>query len=145
MRIILKRIGIYFFCVVAIGCVTSSILYRESAKLKEIRFEKQPLEESEQKSTVTEMKNIENEKIENETIEYEKIIEVSGDHTPEERFLVKEESGYLVVYDRLSMKQYDETTIRLQDLPEELQSVVKEGVYFMNEESLYSFLASYSS
>ena len=147
---ILRRIGIYFFCVVAFGCVTSSILYRESEKLKEIRLEKQPLEENKQDSNrqdsaVTEKQSIENGNIENEAIEYEKIIEVSGDHTPEERFLVKEESGYLVIYDRLSMKQYDETTIHLLDLPMELQSAVKEGLYFMNEEALYSFLESYSS
>ena len=41
---ILKRIGIYFFCVVAFGCVTSSILYRGSEKLKEIRFRVKPEE-----------------------------------------------------------------------------------------------------
>lgn len=145
----MKRIGIYFFCVVAFGCVTSSILYRESEKLKEIRLEKQPLEEKiseyDEESAVTENQNIENEKIENEKNKTEKIIEVSGDHTPRERFLVKEEYGYLVVYDKLTMKQYDETTIQIQDLPEELQAAVKEGLYFMNEESLYSFLESYSS
>ena len=131
---ILRRIGIYFFCVVALGCVTSSILYRESEKAKEIRFEKQAHEErtleSEQESDVTE-----------ET----KIIEVSGEQTPEERFLVIEEYGYLVIYDRLTMKQYDETTIRLSDLPKELQTAVMEGLYFMNEEALYAFLESYSS
>ena len=37
---ILKRIGIYFFCVVALGCVTSSILYRRSEEANEIRLEK---------------------------------------------------------------------------------------------------------
>ncbi len=130
----MKRIGIYFFCVVAIGCVTSSILYRESEKSKEIRLEKQAHEEdvidSEQESAVT---------------ENEKMIEVSGDHAPEERFLVIEEYGYLVVYDRLTMKQYDETTIQVQNLPEELQKAVIEGLYFLNEEALYAFLESYSS
>jgi len=144
---ILKRIGIYFFCVVAFGCVTSSILYHESEKSKEIRLEKQPFEETRsefrQESVVTEKQNIESEKIEH--IEHEKLIEVSGDSAPEERFLVKEEYGYLVIYDRLSMKPYDETTIRLEDLPSELQTMVREGLYFRNEEALYSFLESYSS
>ena len=146
----MKRIGIYFFCVVAFGCVTSSILYRESEKLKEFRLEKQPFEENSsesiiQESVVTEKQNIEHEKIKNEINENEKMIEVSGDHTSKERFLVKEVAGYLVVYDRISMKQYDETTIHLQDLPVELQAEVKEGLYFINEEALYSFLESYSS
>ena len=141
---ILKRIGIYFFCVVAFGCVTSSILYRESEKLKEIRLEKQPLEEklseSGQESAISEQPNREDEKI-----EQERILEVSSDPATKERFFVKEEYGYLVIYDRLSMKQYDETTIQIQDLPKELQNAVKEGLYFMNEEALYSFLESYSS
>ena len=33
----MKRISIYFFCVVAIGCITSSILYWENEKTNEIK------------------------------------------------------------------------------------------------------------
>ena len=86
--------------------------------------------ESEQESAVTEQV---------------KIIEVSGNQEPEERFFVVEESGYLVIYDRLTKKPYDETTSRGADLPNELQAAVIEGLYFMNEEALYAFLESYSS
>ena len=46
---ILKRISIYFFCVVALGCVTSSILYRQSEKANEIRLEKFASETSEER------------------------------------------------------------------------------------------------
>lgn len=145
----MKRIGIYFFCVVALGCVTSSILYHGSEKLKEIRLEQQPLEkatlESEEESSVIENEGFENEGFENEKSEIQKIIEVSGENMPKERFLVIEEYGYLVVYDRLTMKQYDETTIQVQDLPEELQKSVVEGLYFLNEKALYAFLENYSS
>ena len=129
MRIILKRIGIYFFCVVAIGCVTSSILYRESEKEKEVRLERERLET----------------KQESRQEESEQIIEVSDSNFSKERFFVTEEYGYLVIYDRVTMKQYDETTIRLQDLPSELQGMVMEGLYFLNEEELYAFLENYSS
>ena len=126
---ILKRIGIYFFCVVAIGCVTSSILYRESEKEKEIELEREYLE-TKQESTQEET---------------EQIIEVSDSNSSKERFFVTEEYGYLVIYDRVKMKQYDETTIQLQDLPSELQTMVMEGLYFGNEEELYAFLENYSS
>ncbi len=129
---ILKRIGIYFFCVVAIGCVTSSILYRENEKTKEIQLEKQE-------------KQIAEVKQERGQGESEKLIEVSENHLSGERFLVTEEYGYLVIYDRLAMKQYDETTIRLQDLPKEMQGMVIDGLYFLNEEELYAFLENYSS
>ena len=72
-------------------------------------------------------------------------IEVSDGKAAEERFLIKEEDGYLVIYDRVAMVRYDETTIQLYDLPQRLQEVVADGIYFSNEEELYAFLENYSS
>jgi len=137
----LKRIGIYFFCVVALGCVTSSILYRRSEEANEIRLEKAASEISEdglsEKETgFTEMRSSEVQ---------DEVIEVSDGKASDERFLVKEEDGYLVVYDRMAMKRYDETTIQLYDLPERLQELVSDGLYFADEEELYAFLENYSS
>lgn len=133
----MKRIGIYFFCVVALGCVTSSILYRKSEEANEIRLEKSA---SEMSSEITEGFETEN----NATTQ-EEVIEVSDNYASEERFLVREEEGYLVIYDRLTMKRYDETTIQLSELPERLQEQIAEGLYFMDEEELYAFLENYSS
>ena len=134
----MKRIGIYFFCVVALGCVTSSILYRRSEEANEIRLEKMSSEEITSEDGLN-----------YETEEYsgaqEEVVEVSDGDMSDERFLVKEEDGYLVIYDRTAMKRYDETTIQLNDLPERLQEKVTEGLYFTDEEELYAFLENYSS
>jgi len=121
----LKRIGIYFFCVVALGCVTSSILYRKNETADEIRLEKVEQEAASQTQ--------------------DEIMEVSDSVGTGERFLVIEEDGYLVIYDRVSMKRYDETTIHVQDLPKRLQESVEDGLYFVDEKALYAFLENYSS
>ena len=134
----MKRIGIYFFCVVALGCVTSSILYRRSEEANEIRLEKMSSE------IMTSEDGLNYKTEENSGIQ-EEVVEVSDGNTSDERFLVKEEDGYLVIYDRTAMKRYDETTIQLIDLPERLQEKVTEGLYFTNEEELYAFLENYSS
>ena len=144
----MKRIGIYFFCVVALGCVTSSILYRRSEEANEIRLEKSASERIE-----SETENVNRTEIgANESEEYhsdasKETVEVSDGYVASEaeRFLVKEEDGYLVIYDRMTMKRFDETTIRIADLPERLQDKVTEGLYFTDEEELYAFLENYSS
>ena len=137
----MKRIGIYFFCVVALGCVTSSILYRRSEEANEIRLEKSASEGTDEEGAKTE----DDTKTMGSSDMLEEVIEVSDGNTSEERFLIKEEDGYLVIYDRVAMKRYDETTIQLGDLPERLQELVSEGMYFSNEEELYAFLENYSS
>ncbi len=134
----MKRIGIYFFCVVALGCVTSSILYRRSEEANEIRLEKM----SSEKSSLQDGLNYETEDYSGAM---EEVVEVSDGDMSDERFLVKEEDGYLVIYDRMAMKRYDETTIQLSDLPERLQEKVIEGMVFADEEELYAFLENYSS
>lgn len=133
----MKRIGIYFFCVVALGCVTSSILYRKSEEANEIRLEARTSE------TPSEMPEVYDS--ENSTTAEETVIEVSDHAASEERFFVIEEDGYLVIYDRQTKRRYDETTILFNDLPERLQERIVEGLYFMDEEELYSFLENYSS
>ena len=113
----MKRIGIYFFCVVALGCVTSSILYRKSEEANEIRLETGT---SETPSEVTEVYDSEN-----STTAQETVIEVSDHAASEERFFVIEEDGYLVIYDRQTKRRYDETTILFNDLPERLQERIE--------------------
>jgi len=137
----LKRIGIYFFCVVALGCVTSSILYRRSEEANEIRLEKSASETLDEDWAETEDGPIEI----SSSDAQDEVIEVSDGNASDERFLIKEEEGYLVIYDRMTMKRYDETTIQLCDLPERLQKLVSDGLYFADEEELYAFLENYSS
>lgn len=137
----MKRIGIYFFCVVALGCVTSSILYRRSEEANEIRLEKSASESLEELSP-------DNDEVSEELSSsgtQDEMVEVSDGYVSDERFLVKEEDGYLVIYDRVAMQRYDETTIQLDDLPERLREKVIEGLYFTDEEELYAFLENYSS
>lgn len=136
----MKRIGIYFFCVVALGCVTSSILYRRSEEANEIRLEKAASENSHE-SLRTEEQYVEGKYSDTEV----EAIEVSDGKIPDERFLIKEEDGYLVIYDRVAMKRYDETTIQFKDLPKRLQELISAGLYFSNEKELYAFLENYSS
>lgn len=130
----MKRIGIYFFCVVAFGCVTSGILYRSIENEDEIRVERTSREEV-------------SEQIEDETNSGIKdmAVNVSDSYKSDERFLVIAEEGYLVIYDRMTMRQYDETPIQVSSLPMELQKRVQEGLYFVDEEALYAFLENYSS
>ena len=137
----MKRIGIYFFCVVALGCVTSSILYRRSEEANEIRLEKSASEMMEEDY---QEKEYDSEQI-SDSCDQSEAIEVSDQRSLDERFLIKEEDGYLVIYDRVSMKRYDETTIQLYDLPIRLQELVADGLYFVDEEELYAFLENYSS
>ena len=136
----MKRIGIYFFCVVAFGCVTSSILYRRSEEANEIRLEKTASENSQETLRTEEKTDIVGDSVSGETA-----VQVSDGKSSDERFLVKEEEGYLVIYDRVSMKRYDETTIQVSDLPKRLQELIEDGLYFSNEEELYAFLENYSS
>lgn len=133
----MKRISIYFFCVVALGCVTSSILYRRSEESNEIKLEKSASEESSE-GTICSVTEEEFEALED-------TVEVTDGNTSEERFLVKEEDGYLVIYDRMMMKRYDETTIQIDDLPDRLREKVAVGLYFTDEDELYAFLENYSS
>ena len=137
----MKRIGIYFFCVVALGCVTSSILYRRSEEANEIRLEKSASEMMEEDYHEKEYDS----ELISDSRDQSEVIEVSDQRSLDERFLIKEEDGYLVIYDRVSMKRYDETTIQLYDLPIRLQELVADGLYFVDEEELYAFLENYSS
>lgn len=140
-RSILKRIGIYFFCVIAIGCVTSSILFWENEKSGEISVER-----------------TREEKLKKNSFEEKSAYEVSENIVPlseemvmphktysQEKFMAKNEEGYLVIYDCETMQRYDETAILVQNLPEIWQQKLIEGLYFLDEKELYEFLENYSS
>jgi len=60
-------------------------------------------------------------------------------------FYAKEENGHILIYDIKTQTLYMETGIETNALPEHIQVELKSGIYFENEEQLYSFLESYSS
>lgn len=138
---ILKRIGIYFFCVIAIGCVTSSILYWENEKSGEISVERTS-ENSLRQSSFEEEAAYE---VSENLLPLSEEIILESNNDEKGKFLVRNEDGYLVIYDCETGKRYDETAILVSHLPEIWQKKIEEGLYFVNEEALYEFLENYSS
>lgn len=60
-------------------------------------------------------------------------------------FYAIEEEGHISIYDIKTQTLYMETGIEIDALPDSLQTELRSGIYFENEEQLYSFLESYSS
>lgn len=145
----MKRIGIYFFCVIAVSFLTSSILYWENDNSGNISVEENIKNEVSQNKTDRITKGLSSEYQSDDGKESrldrqeERYKEASSDTIP--AYCVVEEDGYLVIYDRKKEKKYDETTILLKNLPKHLQELINNGLYFESEESLYEFLENYSS
>lgn len=137
----MKRIGIYFFCVIAIGCVTSSILFWENEKSGEISVERTG-EDNLKKSSFEEERAYE---VSENLLHLSEEMISENEKYHQGKFWVKNEEGYLVIYDCETMKRYDETAILVQNLPESWQQKLAEGLYFTDEQELYEFLENYSS
>ena len=60
-------------------------------------------------------------------------------------YIIKEQDGFLVVYQSDGTTFEFETNIRTVDLEQEVLDRLKDGIGFSDEKSLYSFLESYSS
>lgn len=60
-------------------------------------------------------------------------------------FYIISEDGRLVVYWSKTKQIYEETGIRLETLPADLQEDIISGIFFDSEIELYDFLESYSS
>ncbi len=60
-------------------------------------------------------------------------------------FYAINEGGHIFVYDIQSQTLYMETGLETESLPENIQNELETGIYFENEEQLFSFLESYSS
>ena len=129
----MKRIGIYFFCVVAIGCITSSILYWEKERPGKISVEKST---EEKEDTIAEDTTVQS---------AESVIKIEESNPKQAKFLIIEEDGYLVIYNQITSERYDNTSIYVKDLPDRLQKELENGLYFLNEQELYDFLENYSS
>ena len=53
--------------------------------------------------------------------------------------------GYVTVYESDKTTVYEYTTIRISDLPDDLQKDVKEGMKVTSLRQVYGFLENYSS
>lgn len=60
-------------------------------------------------------------------------------------FLLLEKEGYVIVEYFQGGKLYDETDIKVRDLPNHLQREIVNGIPIKNFEELYDFLENYSS
>ncbi len=61
------------------------------------------------------------------------------------RYLLVEENGVLIVYEKDAKTVLLETNIKLHGLDEETRKQLHEGIWITDEEELYNFLESYSS
>lgn len=61
------------------------------------------------------------------------------------RYLLVEEDGILIVYEKDGETILLETNIKLHGLDEETQKQLHEGIWITDERELYDFLESYSS
>ena len=77
----------------------------------------------------------------NETEEYVSSMSLTGN----EKYFLKEQEGYLIVYEVNTDEIFCETNICVRYLPEEIQEKLESGFYFTREKDLYDFLESYSS
>lgn len=68
----------------------------------------------------------------------------SMSHLSYTKYYVHAQEGYVVIYQADHETVYCETSIRVEHLPEELQSGLKEGIALCSDEELYEFLENYS-
>ena len=69
----------------------------------------------------------------------------SMSHLSHTKYYVHASEGYVVIYQADHETVYCETSIRVEHLPEELQSSLEEGIALYSDEELYEFLENYSS
>ena len=60
-------------------------------------------------------------------------------------FYIMELDGYVTVYESDKTTVYEYTTIRISDLPDDLQKDVREGMKVTSLRQVYGFLENYSS
>lgn len=68
----------------------------------------------------------------------------SGDETAT-HYYIKENNGYVIVYEADQKTVYEYTTIRMDELPEKMQESVREGIKVDSIGQIYGFLENYSS
>ena len=62
-----------------------------------------------------------------------------------EEYLLKELNGYVIVYVGDEKTIYEVTEIAVTELPDDLQSQIRDGIVMHSRDELYAFLENYSS
>lgn len=73
------------------------------------------------------------------------LVNASGDTGDYGLFFLKDQDGFVLVYEGDKTTVYEPTGIALEGLPQKLRQEIKEGKYLKTYEELYSFLENYSS
>ena len=60
-------------------------------------------------------------------------------------YWIKEKDGYMIVYYGDGEKVYEYTSILIEELPEEIQEQIHQGIYVEAQSEVYGFLENYSS
>ena len=87
-------------------------------------------------------------KAETEQTESETVLSAQvngGDPMPVYSYYLKENQGCVSVYLDDGKTLYENTSIRMETLPESLQSEIREGKRICTEKELYDFLENYST
>lgn len=132
------RISFIVFALIAVGAIFLG--YRFFAG----QAEPEQIQEVKDTENIEDTENLEiveiPEKTEEEQITFE--TSASEEHV---LFLIKKKDGYLDVYLADGVTLYMTTGIVPEDLEEEWQAQLEEGIAFYSIDSLYEFLESYSS
>ena len=73
------------------------------------------------------------------------VLATEGNVEKNSEYLLKELNGYVIVYLGDEKTVYEVTEISVADLPEEVQSQIREGIRLYSTNELYAFLENYSS
>lgn len=77
--------------------------------------------------------------------EQEYVMATDGKTYKQESYLIKEEDGYVIVYDADKKTVYEYTSILVNTLPSSVQEEVKKGKIMKDIREVYGFLENYSS
>ena len=68
-----------------------------------------------------------------------------GESVSDDAYYLKELHGYVAVYLQDGTTLYETTSLSVNNLPDEVQQNLKNGIYLKSAEELYGFLENYSS
>lgn len=68
-----------------------------------------------------------------------------GESVSDDAYYLKELHGYVAVYLQDGTTLYETTSLSINNLPDEVQQDLKNGIYLKSAEELYGFLENYSS
>lgn len=63
----------------------------------------------------------------------------------ENYYYIKEQDGYVIVFESDERTVYEYTSIRVDELPEKMQESIKKGIKVDSLSQIYGFLENYSS